>query len=339
MDRKNKIGNVEFVDSGKERDSDSDTDLSIVPPPSKKRKRADRKEEIEDRYLKRLALEDEKDRIAKKRSRQNTNQRTDQDKVNTDIDESQDDQDSSHENVTRSIQVEDEDNDEGVDTEPYEIPQHESVMAARSTTEVDKAARTVFLGNVSTEAIKSKAAKRVLLEHLASFASEMKDSPDHKIESIRFRSTAFSDSSIPKKAAFAKQQFMDTTTKGTNAYVVYSTTAAAREATKRLNGTVILSRHLRVDSVAHPAAIDHQRCVFVGNLGFVDDENNIRANETEDGQKRPKAKEAADIEEGLWVHFAKAGPVEGVRVVRDRTTRVGKGIAYVQFKVRCLSRF
>ena len=337
MDGKKNIGNDELVDSGTEHDSDSDADLSIVPPTSKKRKRVDRREEIEDRYLKKLALEDERDRIARKGSRKNAGQQNDQDEVNT---ERQADRDSSHESTTRSIQAEDEDDDDGgVDVETYEIPQHESIAAATSTTEMDKATRTVFLGNVSTEAIKSKAAKRVLLEHLVSFASELKDSSDHKIESIRFRSTAFSDSSIPKKAAFAKQQFMDATTKSTNAYVVYSTTAAAREATKRLNGTVVLDRHLRVDSVAHPSAIDHRKCVFVGNLGFVDDESNIRANETEDGQKRPKAKEAADIEEGLWIHFSKVGAIESVRVVRDRTTRVGKGIAYVQFKVRCLTQF
>ena len=128
---------------------------------------------------------------------------------------------------------------------------------------------------------------------------------------------------------------MNATTKSTNAYVVYSTAIAAREAVKQLNGTVVLDRHLRVDGVAHPAATDHRRCVFVGNLGFVDDESAIRAAEDQErGEKKARKQKApADVEEGLWQQFGKAGTVESVRVVRDKTTRVGKGFAYVQFKV------
>ena len=81
--------------------------------------------------------------------------------------------------------------------------------------------------------------------------------------------------------------------------------------------------------------MDHRRCVFVGNLGFVDDESAIRKAEERDGEKakKRKEKEPADVEEGLWRVFGKAGTVENVRVVRDSATRVGKGFAYVQFKV------
>jgi nucleolar protein 12 len=123
---------------------------------------------------------------------------------------------------------------------------------------------------------------------------------------------------------------MGATTKSSNAYVVYSTAYAAREAAKRLNGTVVLDRHLRVDGVAHPAKTDHRRCVFVGNLGFVDDESMLdQGGENE----RKRSKIPSDIEEGLWRQFGKAGVVESVRVVRDEKTRVGKGFAYVQFEV------
>lgn len=96
-----------------------------------------------------------------------------------------------------------------------------------------------------------------------------------------------------------------------NAYIVFKTAAAAREALK-LNGVVLLDRHIRVDSVAHPAPQDAKRCVFVGNLDF----------------------EAQ--EESLWKHFSTAGKVESVRIVRDAKTNVGKGFAYVQFEV-CIS--
>ncbi|EGP91621.1 uncharacterized protein MYCGRDRAFT_30158, partial [Zymoseptoria tritici IPO323] len=200
----------------------------------------------------------------------------------------------------------DEDDEAEANTPP---PKHETETAADD--ELQKANRTVFLGNVSTSAIISKVARKALLSHLASFFTDLpetkKGDAKPKVESLRFRSTPFA-SAIPKKAAFAKKELMDATTKSTNAYAVYSTPALAREACTRLNGTSVLARHMRVDSVAHPAKVDNHRCIFIGNLGF-----------------------PADVEEGLWRTFSKCGTVESVRVIRDSTTRVGKGIAYVQF--------
>lgn len=222
------------------------------------------------------------------------------------------------------------------EVEAHDLPRHETLTPSGEALELEKSARTVFLSNVSTSAIKSKTSKRELLEHLASFLPNLPAADvQHKVESIRFRSTAFSSTSIPKKAAFAKKELMDATTKSTNAYAIYSTALAAREAPKKLNGTIVLDRHLRVDGVAHPARTDNRRCVFVGNLGFVDDESSLHAAEDEENDGKPrKTKPAADVEEGLWRQFGKAGTVESVRVVRDKSTRVGKGIAYVQFLVR-----
>ncbi len=216
-------------------------------------------------------------------------------------------------------------------------PQHESLSQDTESVELEKASRTVFLGNVSTMAIKSKTARATLVHHLESFIRSLPEGNiSHKLESIRFRSTAFSNNGLPKKAAYAKKELMDSTTKSTNAYAVYTTQAAAREAVTRLNGTVILDRHLRVDRVAHPAKVDHRRCVFVGNLGFVDDESAINAAKDEENNRPArKARGPADAEEGLWRQFSKAGIVESVRVIRDKATRVGKGFAYVQFQVSC----
>lgn len=221
----------------------------------------------------------------------------------------------------------------------HEMPQHETLASSKKDDsqedELEKASRTVFLANVSTETIKSKSARKTLINHLESFVSTLpKGEIAHKIESLRFRSTAFSSNGLPKKAAFAKKELMDSTTKSTNAYAVYSTPLAAKEAVIKLNGTVVLDRHLRVDGLAHPAKVDHRRCVFVGNLTFVDDETKINEAADEENQKPiRKGKEPADAEEGLWRLFGKAGSVESVRVIRDRSTRVGKGFAYVQFKV------
>ncbi|KUI66412.1 Nucleolar protein 12 [Cytospora mali] len=224
---------------------------------------------------------------------------------------------------------------EGDDESDTEIPVHESLAQKKPADEIEKASRTVFLSNVSIDVANSKKAKKTLMAHLASVLD--KDaSPPQTIESLRLRSLPFSTAAMPKRAAFITKATMEATTHSANAYVVYSTAAVARTACAKLNGTVVLDRHLRVDSVAHPAEVDHRRCVFVGNLGFVDDETVLNLKIDEDGkektEKRKRTRVPMDVEEGLWRTFGQhAGKVESVRVVRDNVTRVGKGIAYVQF--------
>lgn len=227
--------------------------------------------------------------------------------------------------------------DKAEDSEEDETPLvHESLLQkaeGHEDVELDKANRTLFLGNVSTEAITSSKAKKLLISHLSSPLSELDSaSGPHKVESIRFRSTAYSTGAMPKRASFITKSVMSATTHSTNAYAVFSTPLAARAALKALNGTVVLDRHMRVDSVAHPTPVDHRRCVFVGNLGFVDDETVINTTAEGETTTKKRTKVPADIEEGLWQTFGKhAGKVESVRVPRDPKTRVGKGFAYVQF--------
>jgi len=306
-----------------------DEEATVQEKPARKRKRKDQHDELETEYMERLAKSREKDTAKLRKQEQESKakegpadeQASGEDQGSVDEDESDDEID--------------EDEDEDVDDEMMSSPpQHESLKQ-----EVDedmvKAQRTVFLANVASEAIKSKKARKALLAHLSSFLPSMpkpkEGEPAHSVESLRFRSTAFA-SSVPKKAAYAKKEIMDATTKSTNAYAVYSSNVLAREAARKLNGTVVLDRHLRVDEVAHPAKTDHRRCVFVGNLGFVDDESNIdKANEEEGYRTNHGNKRPGDVEEGLWRTFAKCGTVESVRVVRDSKTRVGKGFAYVQF--------
>ena len=296
--------------------------------PNRKRKRKDVEDDLEGKYMSQLIKQEVKEEhharaVQKKRRKQKQSGSADED------DASSNSEDRSSSDSVETASEDEEKNPNG------EIPQHESLITSKDDLDLEKSARTVFLANVSTLAIKSKTAKKTLLDHLASFTSKLpKQNIKHGVESLRFRSTAFASTGVPRKAAFAKKELMDTTTKSTNAYAVYTTQVAAREAAKRLNGTMVLDRHLRVDSVAHPAKIDHRKCIFVGNLGFVDDASNMNAAEDEENNKRPrKAKEPADVEEGLWRQFGRAGTVESVRVVRDKTTRVGKGFAYVQFEV------
>jgi nucleolar protein 12 len=284
---------------------------------SRKRRRIQQAEDLESSYLDRLAREEAKEELQRQavRRAQNGPFQKDKEKAVETVATGQDESSSSEE-------------------EDVTVPQHEAIAGFDKSAKLSKAARTVFLSNVSTAAIKSKSAKKVLLTHLASpLQALQKHDPSPKVESLRFRSTAFASGVGPKKAAFAKKELMDDTTASTNAYAVYSSEAAARVAASRLNGSIVLERHLRADYAAQPAVTDHRRCVFVGNLSFVDKENVESMNEGEDGKsRRPKAKEPADAEEGLWRTFSRAGTVESVRVVRDKETRVGKGFAYVQFK-------
>ncbi|EAS36856.3 nucleolar protein 12 [Coccidioides immitis RS] len=286
---------------------------------SQKRKRHEAEDDLEESYMRKIAKEEEKDRKKRAAAKNEKRQRTDESPAvdseagSSGPDEQKDDEES-----------ESDQEDKGPP------PVHESLANTAEAAALEKSNRTVFLGNVSSEAIKSKSSKKALLAHLSSFFPSLPESSTpHKIESIRFRSTAFATAAVPKRAAFAKKDLMDSTTRSTNAYVVYTTAAAARKALS-LNGTTVLDRHLRVDSIAHPAPIDHKRCVFVGNLGFVDEEAAASTDDQE--KKRKKSATPSDVEEGLWRTFNEnAGRVESVRVVRDPSTRVGKGFAYVQF--------
>ncbi|KAJ5658136.1 Nucleolar protein 12 [Penicillium longicatenatum] len=306
-------------DAADASDSES-TGESAPETQNRKRKRAAAGEDVEETYMRRIAKEEEKEE--EKRKAEYAKRQKSSKEDGSDASEAED--------------SEDEDSDED-DKAP--VPVHESVSGTQKASEVEKSNRTVFLGNVSTQAIKSKTAKKELLRHLASFCSTLPESTGpHKVESLRFRSIPFaSGGGLPKRASFARQEILDDTTHSTNAYAVYSTVQAARKASAALNGTIVLDRHLRVDSIAHPAEIDHKRCVFVGNLDFVDNEGPVE--DASGKKKKPRA--PADVEEGLWRTFnehtggkdkkAAKKSVEFVRVIRDRSTRVGKGFAYVQF--------
>lgn len=305
----------ELMEDASEASDSESAEESAPEPQGRKRKRGG--EELEETYMRRIAKEEEK------------------------ADEKRKEEYSKRHKLAEEDEESDAEEDES-DEDDKDAPAlvHESVTGGDKADDVEKSNRTVFLGNVSNEAIKSKADKKTLLRHLNSFCSSLPESTGpHKVESIRFRSVAFSSGGgIPKRASFARQELLDETTPSTNAYAVYTTIQAARKAPAALNGSVVLDRHLRVDSIAHPAAIDHKRCVFVGNLDFIDHET---PQEDENSKKR-KPRAPADIEEGLWRIFneqtgttkdkkAVKKNVEFVRVIRDRNTRVGKGFAYVQF--------
>lgn len=318
----------DVMEDAPEESSESESAKEQAPDTqSRKRKRANKEDDLEASYMRRIEKEERKAEEKRKAEQSSRQKQAEEDN----------DSDASGGKEAESEGSDEEGEDKDGKNAP--APVHESLAGGAKSAEVEKSNRTVFLGNVSTQAIKSKSAKKTLLRHLASFCSTMSESTGpHKVESIRFRSVPFaSGGGVPKRASFARREILDETTPSTNAYAVYSTVQAARKAPAALNGTVVLDRHLRVDSIAHPAEIDHKRCVFVGNLDFVDQEV-----ATDESGKKKKTRAPADIEEGLWRTFNtstggskdKKTPkknVEFVRVIRDRSTRVGKGFAYVQF--------
>ncbi|KAI9022996.1 hypothetical protein CLU79DRAFT_133392 [Phycomyces nitens] len=160
-----------------------------------------------------------------------------------------------------------------------------------------KDARTVFVGNVPVECIE-KAGYKDLKAKFAECGN---------VESIRFRSVAFSEPMARKAAFITKRVHSDR--EAVNAYVVYKTKEEATSALS-LNGTLLMDKHLRVDRASNLKQHDRKRSVFLGSLPF-------------DCQ-----------EEELWTFFKDCGEVESVRIIRDTKTNVGKGFGYVQFTDR-----
>lgn len=165
--------------------------------------------------------------------------------------------------------------------------------------ELEKASRTVFVGNVSNKVITSKSTYKDFKKLFSAIGA---------VESIRFRSIAF-DEALPRKVAFVKKALHDTRDT-LNAYVVFTEKEPSKKAPGILNATTFDDFHIRVDHVAHPSPKDNKRTIFVGNLDF------------------------SEQEETLWKYFNDkiSNDVEAVRIVRDAKTNLGKGFALVQFK-------
>ncbi|QSL64381.1 hypothetical protein MERGE_001682 [Pneumocystis wakefieldiae] len=176
----------------------------------------------------------------------------------------------------------------------------EKKLLEKKETDLDESVKkdlsTVFVGNLPVSIVSSKSDYRTFKGKFSEFG---------RIRSIRFRSIAFSEL-LPKKIAYIQKKFHPKR-EILNAYVVYEAEESSKKALV-LNGTLLLNRHIRVDSVAYPTPHVSKRSIFIGNLSF-------------DAQ-----------EEQLWSYFSQCGEIEFVRIVRNSETNVGKGFAYVQFK-------
>jgi nucleolar protein 12 len=201
-------------------------------------------------------------------------------------------------------------------------------------------ARTVFVGNVDVAMTTQKLADIVQAfvkaapgyeapAGVAAGEGKGKEGGRADVESVRFRSIPIAATAVAPgsdygamiKAAVAQGK-LDTAGKknSMNAYIVLRTAAAARAALG-LNGLEVEGHVLRVDSAVSgqageaPGKGDPKRTVFVGNLPFTASEDDVRA------------LFGSRVSGG-------GGAIEAVRLVRDKVTMVGKGIAFVTFKER-----
>lgn len=190
-------------------------------------------------------------------------------------------------------------------------PAPEAKNINMKTEEMKKAERTIFVGNVPSAAMKNKQSikkfKRV-------FTDYVKGDPTierQPIQSLRFRSL-HTETGASRKAAYITKKVDENAV--VNSYIVFKNEEDSLKAIK-LNGVVFMDHHLRIDHLTHPRKQENRLCVFVGNLGF--EEN----------------------EESLWKFFSEKledstsdSVVTNVRIVRDTKTNFGKGFAIVQFK-------
>lgn len=167
-----------------------------------------------------------------------------------------------------------------------------TLSAARKEEEEDKTKRTVFVGNLPPSFTK-KGLLKLFREKGA-------------VESTRFRSVVREDPSDSLRVATIQRK-VHPMKQSLNAYVVFKDQDGASSALDRNGLEVEKGYIIRVDRVTENVH-DHKRSVFVGNLAF-------------------DMKEAS-----LREHFASCGSVEGVRLVRDKSSGLGKGFGYVLFQ-------
>lgn len=178
--------------------------------------------------------------------------------------------------------------------------------ATNATNDPAKDDRTLFVGNLPIS-MDQKAIIKLFKEY-------------GKVESVRIRSIPIAgmkvdkagDQNLVKKVSAVRHTFGDQKS-SFNAYVVFEDAASVEPALVE-NNRVIDNRHIRVDRM-NPTLFDTQRSLFIGNLPYRVDEEEVRE------------------------YFAKVLPhgqddIEGIRIIRDPETLIGKGIAYLLLKTR-----
>jgi nucleolar protein 12 len=152
--------------------------------------------------------------------------------------------------------------------------------------------RTIFVGNVPHDITAKKLRK--LFEKYGT------------VESVRLRCPPLADPRVPKKVAVIKRDF-HTERNSMHAFIRFVDVESAHKALV-FNGTVFQDHHIRVDMALRKVDHDQKKAVFLGNVPF------------------------AAEEDDLWKMFETCGKISGIRLIRDRRTGIGKGFAYINFE-------
>lgn len=130
-------------------------------------------------------------------------------------------------------------------------------------------------------------------------------SPYGTVLKVWFRSIPVEQSKIPRKAKHIMKKYQDGAD-SMNAYVKFQEVSQAQAACKA-NGLMIEDKNIKV-TMCNEIDVDTETSIFIGNLPL-----NVKNQE-------------------VWDTFSHIGTIKSVRVVRDKFTLEGKGIAYVRFE-------
>ncbi|CAH1164550.1 unnamed protein product [Phaedon cochleariae] len=156
----------------------------------------------------------------------------------------------------------------------------------------EELARTIFVGNVPIKTNKKKVRR-----HFKKYGP---------IESLRFRGIPVADPKTSKKVAAIKKEFHPDRS-NVYCYIRFINKEDALKA-EEANGSLYEDHHIRVHCCGNKEKPDESKAIFVGNLSF-------------------------DAEEDeLWKVFESCGPIAHVRIIRDSYTGMGKGFGYVNFR-------
>ncbi|XP_049860200.1 RNA-binding protein 34-like [Schistocerca gregaria] len=162
----------------------------------------------------------------------------------------------------------------------------------KPTRDTEQEERTIFVKNLP-HTLNKKKIKKIFKEF-------------GEIESIRLRCAAVEDIKISKKFAVIKNKF-HAERSTISAFVRFELKEDALSALAA-NGTLVEDHHIFVDEALNSNKHDQKRSVFLGNVPF------------------------STEEEEIWRIFEKCGRILDIRIVRDMKTGIGKGFAYVTFE-------
>jgi len=199
---------------------------------------------------------------------------------------------------------------------PSTSPGRPKGQSAPVTDDVNRLDRTIFVGNVPATC------KRKALHSF--FAHQT----GYSVESVRLRSVSVDPNGTMPRKGKVLQARLDSEINTAHAYVVFREKVGA-EAALPLNMCEFADRHIRIDRATSPSnrsgkvEYDRQRTLFVGRIRF---------DATDE--------ELVSIFSGGESYAKELGnQLEAVRLIKDKRTGHGKGVAYVLYKTANAAKF